>query len=99
MASSPCLGYLLALPELVQAFVQVVDTLAVHLERALELQVGYFIGDHQLEDATAMFLHCAQVDTWAKEAVEPTDQHIGIERRGGRPVQVRRGRPLVQVRR
>ena len=57
-----------------------------------------------------MFLYCAQVDTWAKEAVEPTDQHVGIERaadkvnvgthanaRGGRPVQVRRGRPLVQV--
>jgi hypothetical protein len=28
----------------------------------------------------AMFLYCAQVDTWAKEAVEPTDQHVGIER-------------------
>ena len=27
-----------------------------------------------------MFLYCAQVDTWAKEAVEPTDQHVGIER-------------------
>ena len=70
----------MALPELVQAFVQAVDTLAVHLERHLELQVGYFIGDHQLEDATAMFLYCAQVDTWAKEAVEPTDQRVGIER-------------------
>ena len=63
-----------------QAFVQAVDTLAVHLERDLELQVGYFIGDHQLEDATAMFLYCAQVDTWAKEAVEPTDQRVGIQR-------------------
>ena len=70
----------MTLPELVQAFVQAVDTLAVHLERDLELQVGYFIGDHQLEDATAMFLYCAQVDTWAKEAVEPTDQHVGIQR-------------------
>ena len=70
----------MALAELVQAFVQVVDTLAVHLERDLELQVGYFIGDHQLEDATAMFLYCAQVDTWAKEAVEPTDQRVGIQR-------------------
>ena len=69
----------MALPELVQAFVQAVDTLAVHLERDLELQVGYFIGDHQLEDATAMFLYCAQVDTWAKEAIEPTDQRVGIE--------------------
>ena len=39
-----------------QAFVQGVGTLAVHLERDLELQVAYFIGDHQLEDATAMFL-------------------------------------------
>ena len=27
-----------------------------------------------------MFLYCAQVDTWAKEAVEPTDQSVGIER-------------------
>ena len=27
-----------------------------------------------------MFLYCAQVDTWAKEAVEPTDQHVGIQR-------------------
>ena len=62
-----------------QAFVQAVDTLAVHLERDLELQVGYFIRDHQLEDATAMFLYCAQVDTWAKEAVEPTDQRVGIQ--------------------
>ena len=69
----------MALPELVQAFVQAVDTLAVHLERDLELQVGYFIGDHQLEDATAMLLYCAQVDTWAKEAVEPTNQRVGIE--------------------
>ena len=50
------------------------------MERNLELQVGYFIGDHQLEDATTMFLYCAQVDTWAKEAVEPTDQRIGIQR-------------------
>ena len=64
----------MALPELVQAFVQ-----AVHLERDLELQVGYFIGDHHLEDATAMFLYYAQVDTLAKEAVEPTNQHVGIE--------------------
>jgi hypothetical protein len=70
----------LPLPELVQAFVQAVDTLAVHLERDLELQVGYFIGDHQLEDATAMFLYCAYVDTWAKEALEPSDQRVGIER-------------------
>ena len=70
----------MALPELVQAFVQAVDTLAVHLERDLELQVGYVIGDHQLEDATTMFLYCAQVDTWAKEAVEPTDQRVGIQR-------------------
>ena len=70
----------MALPERVQAFVQVVDTLAVHLERDLELQVGYFIGDHQLKDATAMFLYCAQADTWAKEAVEPTDQRVGIQR-------------------
>ena len=54
--------------------------LAVHLERDLELQVRYFIGDHQLEDATAMFLYCTQVDTWAKEAVEPTDQRVGIQR-------------------
>jgi hypothetical protein len=70
----------LALPELVQAFVQAVDTVAVHLERDLELQVGYFIRDHQLEDATAMFLYCAYVDTWAKEALEPSDQCVGIER-------------------
>ena len=70
----------MGLPELVQAFVQAVDTLAVHLERDLELQVGYFIGDHQLEDATTMFLYCAQVNTWAKEAVEPMDQHVGIQR-------------------
>ena len=70
----------MALPELVQAFVQAVDTLAVHLERDLELQVGYFIVDHHLEDETAMFLYCAQVDTWAKEAVEPTDQRVGIQR-------------------
>ena len=63
-----------------QAFVQAVDTLALHLEHDLDLQIGYFIGDNQLEDATAMFLYCAQVDTWAKEAVEPTDQRIGIER-------------------
>ena len=27
-----------------------------------------------------MFLYCAQVDIWAKEAVEPTDQRVGIER-------------------
>ena len=26
-----------------------------------------------------MFLYCAQVDTWAKEAVEPTDQRVGIQ--------------------
>jgi hypothetical protein len=38
----------------------------------------YFIRDHQLEDATAMFLYCTQVDTWAKEAVKPSDQHVGI---------------------
>ena len=63
-----------------RAFVQAVDTLVVHLERDLELQVGYFIGDHHLEAATAMFLYCAQVDTWAKEAVEPTDHRVGIER-------------------
>ena len=63
-----------------QVFVQAVDTLAVHLERGLELQVGYFITDHQLEDATAMFLYYAQVDTWAKDAVEPSDQRVGIER-------------------
>ena len=63
-----------------QAFVQAVNTLTVHLERDLELQVVYFIGDHQLEDATPMFLYCAQVDTWAKEAVEPTDQRVGIQR-------------------
>jgi hypothetical protein len=69
----------LPLPELVQAFVQAVDTLAVHLERDLKLQVGYFIGDHQLDDATAMFLYCAYVDTWAKEALEPSDQCDGIE--------------------
>ena len=68
------------MPKLVRAFVQSVDMLAVHLERDIELQVGYFIGDHQLEDATAMFLYCAQVDTWAKEAVEPTDQRVGIQR-------------------
>ena len=80
MTSTPFLRQLLALTELVQAFIQAVDTLAVHLERDLELQVGYFIGDHQLEDATAMFLYCAQVDTWAKEAVEPTDQRVGIQR-------------------
>ncbi|EMS57924.1 Glutamine synthetase [Triticum urartu] len=60
------------------AFVQAVDALAVHLEPDLELQVGYFIRDHQLEDATAMFLYCAQVDTWAKEAVESTDQRVDI---------------------
>ena len=63
-----------------QAFVQAVDTLAVHLERDPELQVGYFIGDHQLEDAMAMFLYCAQVDTWAKVADDPIDQRVGIER-------------------
>jgi len=63
----------------VQAFVQAVDTLMVHLERDLKLQVGYFIGDHHLEDATAMFLYCAQVDTWDKEAVEPSDQRVGME--------------------
>ena len=27
-----------------------------------------------------MFLYCAQVDTWAKVVVEPTDQRVGIER-------------------
>ena len=27
-----------------------------------------------------MFLYCAQVDTWAQEAVEPTDQRVGIQR-------------------
>ena len=27
-----------------------------------------------------MFLYYAQVDTWAKEAVEPTDQRVGIKR-------------------
>ena len=27
-----------------------------------------------------MFLYCDQVDTWAKEAVEPTDQRVGIQR-------------------
>ena len=53
--------------------------LVVHLERDLELEVGYFIRDHHLEDATAMFLYCVQVDTWAKEVVEPTDQRTGIE--------------------
>ena len=63
-----------------RAFVQAVDTLTVHLDRNIELQVGYFIGDHQLEDATAMFLYYAQVDTWAKEAVEPTNQRVGIQR-------------------
>ncbi|KAE8800781.1 Glutamine synthetase [Hordeum vulgare] len=63
-----------------QPFVQAVDMLAVHLEHDIETQVGYFIGDHQLEDATAMFLYCAQVDTRAKEAVEPSDQRVGIER-------------------
>jgi hypothetical protein len=68
----------LPLPELIQAFVQAVDLLAVHLERDLELQVGYFIRDHQLEDATAMFLYCAWVVTGAKEALEPSDQGIGI---------------------
>ena len=62
-----------------QAFVQAVDTLVVHLERNLELQVVYFIGYHQLEDATTMFFYCTQVDTWAKEAIEPTDQRVGIE--------------------
>ena len=62
-----------------QALIEAVDTLAVHMERDLELQVGYFIRDHHLEDATAMFLYCAQVDTWAKEATEPTDQRVGIE--------------------
>ena len=25
-----------------------------------------------------MFLYCAQVDTWAKEVVEPTDQRVSI---------------------
>ena len=74
----------MGLPELVQAFVYAVDTLAVHLERDLELQVGYFIGAHQLEDATAMFLYCTQVDTWAKEAVEPMDQRVGIQRAAGK---------------
>ena len=59
--------------------IQAVNKLAVHLEHDLELQVGYFIGDHQLEDATTMFLYCAQVDTWAKEAVESTDQRVGIQ--------------------
>ena len=58
-----------------QAFVQAVNTLVVHLERDLELQVGYFIRDHHLEDATAIAL-----DTWAKEADDPTNQRIGIER-------------------
>ena len=27
-----------------------------------------------------MFLYCAQVDIWAKEVVEPTDQRVGIQR-------------------
>ena len=54
---------LLALPELVQAFVQAFDTLAVLLERDLELQAGNFIGDHHLEDVTAIFLYFAVVDT------------------------------------
>ena len=74
----------MALPGLVQAFVQAVDTLVVHLGRDLELQVGYFIEDRQLEDVTAMFLYYAQVDTWAKEAVEPTDQRVGIQRAADR---------------
>ncbi|KAE8775599.1 Glutamine synthetase [Hordeum vulgare] len=63
-----------------QAFVQTVDMLVVHLERDLEIQVGYFIGDHQLEDAMAMFYYCSKVDTWAKEVVEPSDEHVVIER-------------------
>ncbi|KAE8792504.1 Glutamine synthetase [Hordeum vulgare] len=46
----------------------------------LELQVGYFIGDHHLGDAANMFLYCAQVDISAKEAVKPSDQRVGIER-------------------
>ena len=61
-----------------QAFVQALDMLAVDLEHDLELQVGYFID--QLEDARTMFLYYAQVDTWAKEAVEPSDHHVRIER-------------------
>ena len=84
----------MALPELVQAFVQAVDKFTVHLECELELQVGYFIGDHQLENATAMFLYCTQVDTWAKEAVEPTISMLALSgpwtRRMARPMRTAR---------
>ncbi|KAE8791838.1 Glutamine synthetase [Hordeum vulgare] len=59
--------------------------LAIHLERDLELQVAYFTGHHQLEDVTTMFLHCGHVDTWAKEAVKPSDQRVGIERAADKP--------------
>ncbi|KAE8814562.1 Glutamine synthetase [Hordeum vulgare] len=61
------------------AFVQAVDTHVIHLERDLELQVGYFVEDDQLEDATAMFLYCVQVDISANEVVDPSDQRVGIE--------------------
>ncbi|KAE8809114.1 Glutamine synthetase [Hordeum vulgare] len=56
----------------------------VHLERDLELQIGYFIRDHQLEDATTMFLYYTQVDTCAKEVAEPSNQCVGIERAAGK---------------
>ncbi|KAE8771327.1 Glutamine synthetase [Hordeum vulgare] len=36
--------------------------------------------DRQLEDAMAMFFYCAQMDTWPKEVVEPSDQRFGIKR-------------------
>ena len=42
-----------------QAFLQAIDMLAVHLEHDLEIQIGYFIRDDQLKDVMSMFLYCA----------------------------------------
>ncbi|KAE8820397.1 Glutamine synthetase [Hordeum vulgare] len=53
--------------------------LAVQVERDLELQAGYFVGDYHLEDATNHFLLLLPMHTLAKEALEPTDQPVGIE--------------------
>ncbi|KAE8768322.1 hypothetical protein D1007_60218 [Hordeum vulgare] len=37
------------------------------------------VPDYHLEDAMTIFLYFSPLDTWAKEALKPTDQPIGIE--------------------
>lgn len=63
--TDPSLRKLLVVTELVQTFIQAIDTLAVLLERDLELQAIYFIGYHDLQDLTTMLLYFAAGDTWA----------------------------------